>query len=78
MVSLYPCVPRGHVQELESSLCELSWLCLGWALEVSLHPFWLGHPSRLLRTFLPNKNIFLQESIPFALIHLTLNIPVIL
>ena len=25
--------------------CELSWVCLGWYLDISLHPFRLDHPS---------------------------------
>ena len=31
----------------------LSWVCLGWALEISLHPFPLGHPLLLMPNFLP-------------------------
>ena len=29
-------------------------MCLGWGLEISLHPFQLGHPLLLTLNFLPN------------------------
>ena len=55
------CVPRLHVQELEKSrwlflqyILELSWVFLGWGLEISLHPLRLGHPFLLMPNFLPN------------------------
>ena len=51
-------VPRVHEQELEKSLwlflqyiLELSWVFLGWGLEISLHPFRLGHPLLLMPNF---------------------------
>ena len=54
-------VPSKQMQELEKSLwlflwhiCELSWVYLGWGLEISLHPFPLGHPLLLMPNFLPN------------------------
>ena len=53
------CVPRGIYRSWKS-LCgyfvayiELSWLCLGWALEITLHPFGLDHPLLLMPNFLP-------------------------
>ena len=29
-------------------------MCLGWGLEISLNPFWRGHPSLLMPNFLSN------------------------
>ena len=48
------CVPKAPVQELKSVCnylvgCELSWVSLGWSLEVSFQP---GLPLLLI---LPNK-----------------------
>ena len=35
-------------------ICELSWVCLGWGLEINLHHFQLGHSLLLMPNFLPN------------------------
>ena len=57
-------VPSKHMQELEKSLwlflwhiCELSWVYLGWRLEISLYPFPLGHPFLLM----PNLKLNIQK-----------------
>lgn len=46
--------PSENFQHL-FCICWLGlWACLGWSLDISLHPFWLGHPSLLMPNFLPN------------------------
>ena len=64
VVSLYPLCAQGACAGVGKvsvvifvAICELSWGCLGWDLEISLHPFWLGHPSLLMPNFLPNNSI---------------------
>ena len=64
VVSLYPLCAQGTCAGVGKvtavifvGICELSWGCLGWGLEISLHPFWLGHPSLLMPNFLPNNSI---------------------
>ena len=45
-------------------ICELSWVCLAWSLEISLHPFQTGHPLLLLPNFLPNRfKLFGKDSL---------------
>ena len=67
LVCIYS-VPRTHEQELKTSLwlflcdiCELFCVCLGWALEITLYLFWLGHSSLLMPNFPPHRN---QKSFP--------------
>ena len=37
---------------------ELSWVCLRWSSEISLHPFQPGLPLLLLSNFLPNRYMY--------------------
>ena len=67
LVSLFHYMVRVNVQELEKSMwsllqhiCELSWVCRGWDLEINLHPFQPGHPSFLMPSFLSNTSMQTQ------------------
>ena len=66
-------MPRAHRPELEKSLwlfCSISMSSPGWQwgesqvgfrdLEISLHPFYMGHPSLFMPNFLPNKTTILK------------------
>ena len=40
----------------------LSSVCLGWNLEISLHPFQPSHPSLLISNFLPSSSVQFSHS----------------
>ena len=40
-------------------ISELSWVCLRWSSEISLHPFQPGLPLLLLSNFLPNRYMYM-------------------
>ena len=41
----------------------LSSVCLGWNLEISLHPFQPSHPSLLISNFLPSSSVQFSHSV---------------
>lgn len=66
VVSLYSLCAQGACAEVGKitavilqHICDLSWVCLGWGLEISLHPFQLGHRLLLMPNFLPKHNYLL-------------------
>lgn len=61
--SLYPLCQQGACAGgakslwLSCSICELSQVCLGWSLEIRLHPFQPGLPLLLMSNFLLNRGL---------------------
>ena len=52
-------------------ICELSWVCLAWSLEISLYPLQTGHCLLLMPNFLPNRfKLFRKVSLPPQFLHL--------